>query len=271
MMNDTMQSVGSDRRVRVGVVLALFLLSAFLFIATVRGIKELRYVGGGVPVTNTVTVSGEGEEFAVPDIATFSFGVIEQAKTVEAAQKTATEKMNAVLDYLKGEGIEDKDIRTTGYNVYPRYDYVQEVCTALRCPPGRQVLLGFEVSQNVEVKVRDTEKAGKLLSGVGEWGANNISGLTFTVDDEEKLHRDARAEAIEDARSKAEQLADDLDVRLVRVVSFSESGPGMPYPILFAKDAAMGMGGAERGETAPSIPTGENRIVSTVNITYEIR
>jgi len=259
----------------MGILAVLFLLAAYLLVATLGGLKEFRYIGGGVPVTNVVTVSGEGEVFAVPDIATFSFGVIEQAETVGEAQKTATDKINAVIEYLKEQGIEEKDIRTVSYNVYPRYEYIQDVCTQLRCPPGRQELDGFEVSQTVEVKVRNPQKAGELLSGAGARGANNVSGLAFTIDDEEKLMQDARAKAIEDARTKAEQLADDLDVRLVRVVNFAEGGQG-PIPFYYGKDAVMNraMGGAADmavAESAPSIPTGENKIMVSVTITYEIR
>lgn len=264
-----------DRRVRLGITTVLFLLAAFLFVATLGGLKGLRYIGGGVPVTNVVTVSGEGEVFAVPDIASFTFGVIEEAADVGAAQEAATKKINDVVAYLKSEGIEEKDIRTTSYNVYPKYDYIQETCTQFRCPPGKQVLAGFEVSQMVEVKVRDPQKAGALLSGAGERGANNVSGLTFTIDDEDALRADARAKAIADARAKAEQLADDLGVRLQRVVNFSEGGQG-PIPFYYGKTAVMnqaGMGGADMAvaESAPSVPTGENKIVVNVNVTYEIR
>lgn len=270
-MDDSVRGVVSDTRVRWGVIAVLFLLAAFLLVTTIGALKGLRYIGGGVPVTNTVTVSGEGEVFAVPDIATFTFGVIEPAETVEVAQEAATEKINAVVAYLQEQGIAEEDIRTIGYNVYPRYEYTQGTCTQFGCPPGRQELIGFEVSQSVEVKVRDPQKAGELLAGVGARGANNVSGLSFTVDDENELQRQAREQAIADARAKAEQLAEDLNVDLVRVVSFGESGD-MPYPVYYGKEmAARGGVGMDAAASAPAIPTGENRIVMNVSITYEIR
>lgn len=268
-MNEPMNEILADARVRWGIILTLFLLAMFLAVMTLSELKGLRYIGGGVPVTNMVSVNGKGEVFAIPDIASFTFGVTEEAATVGVAQTTATKKMNAMIDYLKAQGVVETDIRTVGYNVSPRYEYDTVVCTSFSCPPARQKLSGFEVSQMVEVKVRATEKAGEYLSNIGERGATNVSGLSFTIDDEESLRKEARTMAIADARTKAEQLAKDLGVRLMRVVSFSESGNDMPYPMYYGKDVAMGMGGSV--EFAPAIPVGENKVITNVLVTYEIR
>jgi hypothetical protein len=108
-----------------------------------------------------------------------------------------------------------------------------------------------------------------MLEAVASAGVTNVSGLTFTIDDRDALMREARQKAITEAKGKAEQLAKDLGVRLVRIVNFSENGGGQP-PIYFSKDMAMGMGGAEP-ESAPTVPAGENRFTSNVSITYEIR
>lgn len=259
------------KKIKNAFFLVLLLLAAFLFVKTVSEIRAYSYIGGGVPVSNTITVSGEGEAFVVPDIATFSFSVTEEAKTVVEAQKTATEKMNAALALLKDAGIEEKDIKTTGYNIYPQYDYIRSICNEFSCPPGRQELRGYQVSQTVSVKVRDTEKAGQILTDIGGVGVTNVSGLTFTVDDEDEPLRAARKQAIDKAETKAKELARDLGVRLVRVVSFSE-GVNQPYyarglDMAVMETTADGIGGAP----APDIPAGENRIVSNVSITYEIR
>lgn len=267
---NTLPELGAQKSKIVNAVfIVILLVGAFLFVKTISEIKAYTFIGGGVPSSNTVTVSGEGEVFIIPDIANFSFSVIEEAKTVPAAQETATKKMNAALAVLKSAGIEEKDIQTTGYNIYPQYDYLQEVCTQYRCPPGRQELRGYEVSQTISVKIRDTSKAGTVLAAIGGAGASNISGLTFTVDDEDVPLRDARKLAINDAQVKAEALAKDLGVRLVRIVSFSEGG-ATPYYFKAMATEAYGFGGAD-GATAPEIPVGENRIVSNVSITYEIR
>ena len=131
------------------------------------------------------------------------------------------------------------------------------------------MLRGFQVSQTLNVKVRDTKKAGDLLSGVGSLGASSVSGLSFTIDDEDALQAEAREKAIEKARGKAEQLAGQLGVSLVRVVGFSEDGGGYPMP-MYAR-AEMAFGDFESKMAAPEIPAGENKIVSNVSVTYEIR
>lgn len=271
-MNEEVRTFYENPWVKWGVILSIIFLAAFLGIKTLSLLKEYRYIGGGVPVTNVVTVSGEGEVFAVPDRATFTFSVVEEAKTVEEAQTAATEKINALIDYLEDADVEEGDIRTVSYNVYPRYEFRRENAqSTIGFPEGSRELVGFEVRQSIEVKVEDTEKAGELLSGVGARGASDISGLQFTIDDEDALLAEARKAAIDDAQQKAEQLARDLDVRLIRVVSFHESGGDFPFA---ARSFRAGFGGAVDAtvlESAPQVPTGENRIISNVSITYEIR
>jgi len=277
-MPDSNVSLLNDSRVKNLVIAALAVFIVFLLATALTELKGLRFIGSGVSATNTITVSGEGEVFAVPDTAEFSVSIQEEAEDVATAQEEATEKGSAIIAHLKDAGIEDKDIRTTEYSVYPRYEYSQSVCPAsssgevVYCPPGRQTLTGYQVSQTLSVKVRDTEEAGDILSGVGTLGASQVSGLSFTVDDEDALQADARGKAIDDAREKARALADQLGVSLVRIVGFSENGN---YPVYnyakaefgVAQDAALGGGGAP----SPSLPTGENKIISNVTVTYEIR
>lgn len=254
--------------------IALAALAIWGAASAFKTFKEFKFVGSGTTATNTITVSGEGEVFAVPDLATFSVTVTEEAKEVKDAQKVATKKINDIIAYLKAQGIEEKDIKTTSYNVYPKYEWVetQVECIRYPCPPhGEQQMTGFEVSQSVEVKVRDTEKAGDILSGVGNLGVNTVSGLSFTIDEEDKLNAEARAEAIDDARGKAEELAAQLGVSLVRIVGFNENGGG--YPMYAKREmAVMAMdAGGFGGAPAPELPVGENKIVSNVSVTYEIR
>jgi len=255
-------------RVRTFAAFALCMLGIFLVIATIGELKGLNYIGSGVSATNTINVSGEGDVFAVPDTATFSFSVDEIAKDVATAQASATTKSNAVIDYLKGQGIADTDIQTTDYSINPQYTYETQACApGIYCPPGKQSITGYEVSQTVSVKVHDTSKAGALLSGVGSKGATNVSGLSLTVSNEDALTAQARDKAIKDARAKAEVLAKSLGVTLVRIVGYSDNNGG---PIYYAKAMSAG---ATMDAVAPSpqIPTGQNKITSNVNVTYEIR
>src|SRR3989344_2168770 len=198
---------------KVGVVLGVVLV-IFVVAKTLSEFKAMPYIGKTTPTTNVITVSGKGEVLATPDIATFSFGVTEEAQTVESAQKNATEKMNAILDYIKKDGVSEKDVKTTLYNIYPRYEYRATSAGAPYYGSGKQVLAAYVVSQKIEVKVRKLTDAGKFLSGIGEFGATDVSGLTFTRDDQDKLVREARDKAIQNARGEAKALAKSIGVRL---------------------------------------------------------
>jgi uncharacterized protein YggE len=259
-----------DVVVKAGAV-ALGMVALFLLVQTVKTLKEYHYVGSGVTATNTITVSGQGEVFAVPDTGEFSVTVHEDAETVAEAQETATKKVNDIIAYLKGSGVEEKDIKTTNYNVNPKYEYSQTVCTNNFCPPSTQKLVGFEVYQTLSVKVRDTKKAGELLTGVGSKGASEVSGLSFTTDDDDALKAEARGQAIADAKAKADALAKDLGVNIVRIVGFNEDTSGYPTPYAYGR-GGIAMDAAQSVKAAPpELPVGENKITSNVSVTYEIR
>lgn len=238
-----------------------------LAVLTLGQLQGLRYIGAGIAPTNVISVSGYGEAFGAADLATFSYSVVSEKASVAAAQEEATAKANATTKYLTDAGVDKKDIQTTNYSINPVYDYVQSTCANGYCP-GRQQLRGYEVRQTTTVKVRDTAKAGELLAGVGSKGATEVSGLQFTFDDPYALQNDARSKAIADAKAKADELAKELGVRIVRVVSFNESGGPMPRP--YALDAAYGKGGAV-AQSAPEISVGQNQVTSNVTVTYEIR
>jgi len=213
---------------------------------------------------NTISITGTGEVYAKPDLALTSFSVITEAKTVIEALAENTEKMNAVIAFVKSEGVDDKDIKTTGFNIYPRYEWQEKNTCWPPCPNGKRVLVDYEVSQTLQVKIRDMVKIGSILQGATEQGANQVSDLQFTIDDEDGLKKQAREEAIDKAKTKAKELASQLGVRLGKVVEFSESGVFPRYYAMEGAPAAMG-GGEEL-----QIETGENKIEVTVTITYEI-
>lgn len=255
--------------VRALLVLALVGLVAAFGAYTYQTLKTAKYQYMG---PTTINVRGEGEVFAKPDIGSFSFSVRAEGVDAAEAQTKSAEAINGILAYLTEAGVEDKDVKTTNYNLYPTYNYGEDrVCAwGQYCPPIDPVIDGYEVSQTVTVKVRDLDKSGDLISGVGGKGATDISGLSFTIDDESELKAEAREKAIVEAKEKAKELAKDLDVRIVRMVGFyEEENYPMPY--------YGGYGGAEMAMSkdsmgsAPGMPTGENTIKSTVNITYEIK
>jgi uncharacterized protein YggE len=249
-----------------GIITTLaILLVAFVAVKVVAGVKAMGHVAGAP--SETITVSGKGEVTAKPDIATFSFTVSEESPVVSTAQDAMNDKMDKILDYVSKSGVEEKDVKTLSYNIYPRYEYQG----ANYYQSGKQILAAYVVSQTIQVKVRKLEDAGALLTGIGEFGATDVSGLSFSIDDDQAVQHEARDKAIADARTQAQALAKSLGVRLGDIVSFSESSYGYPMPIYYAKDAAYGMGGATEARNQASIPSGENLVTSNVSITYEIR
>ena len=248
-----------------GLVL-LVVLALFFFVKTFKELHDWR----SAPAQNVISVDGYGEVASVPDAASFSYSVNEEGTTVTEAQTKATTKSNAIIAYLKESGIEDKDIRTQNYSINPKYEYGKQGCTQYGCPPsGNPTIVGYQVDQTVSVKVRKTEKAGEILTGIGGKGASNVSGIQFTIDIERQneLQAQARAKAIADARLRAQRVAHALGVRIVRVVTFYEGGQ---RPMYATKNMAMDVEDAV-AQVAPNIPTGENQITSNVAVTFEIR
>ena len=253
--------------VRVLIVLVIVGIIAALAAYANLAVKQAAYGNYG---PTTINVRGEGEVLAKPDIGQFTFSVRAEGDDAAAAQEASATAMNGIIAYLTEAGVAEADIKTTSYYLNPKYVYTDRVCAAnMYCPPGEPVLDGYEVSQSVEVKVRDLDASGDLISGVGSRGATDISGLSFTIDDEDALKAEAREAAIADAKAKAEKLADDLDVRIVRMISYYEEEMYQPYYGYGGMDAAMERSVAQ--SATPTMPTGENEITSTINITYEIR
>lgn len=218
----------------------------------------------------TITVSGEGEVFAVPDVGQFTFSVQAQAADAAAAQEESGRAVDEIVTFLKEAGVEDADIKTTSYNLWPRYRWEERLCVSgFDCGPAERIQDGFEVNQSVMVKVRNTDDASSIIGGVGERGATNISGLDFVIDDTDALQAEARAQAIADAKTKAQVLANDLGVKLVRIMGYSEGGGGYVAPQMFqARSLDMAEEAAFDG---PALPMGEEQMNAQVTITYEVR
>lgn len=243
------------------------MLSLFL-IAVTKQVKNTS------TTTDTISFSGEGKVFAVPDIAAVSFSIVTEAATSKAAQDANSAKSKKVVDFLNSQRIEEKDVKTTGYNVYPQYSYPKPCPLSYPrdgeiypCVQDEQKISGYQVSQSFEVKVRDLEKTSAILDGLVTAGANQVNNLGFKIDNEEKLKEEARAKAIGDAKSKADKLKKQLGIRLGKIVNYNEGGY---YPTYFKTEvlSADGRGGDVSG---PSVPAGENEIVVNVTLTYQIK
>jgi uncharacterized protein len=215
---------------------------------------------------NTITVSGTGSVYSQPELAMVNLSVISEAGTVEEAMNDNSEKMNAVISCMKEHGIEDKDLKTTSFNVYPRYEWQES--TILRQGDSQRVLVGYEVRQSLEVKIRDMDKIGEIIEGGTDAGANQASDLYFTIDEEtqKRLEEEAREEAIKQAKSKAKELAEQLEIKLIRISKFNENSSA--YSPYLLRDSVAGMG--EKESLAPQVQTGENKTEISVSLTYEI-
>jgi hypothetical protein len=273
-----MDELFKNKKVVQVVIMLFFAASLYLVGLVFNNMKLNGFIGRDIPALTTISVSGEGEAFAKPDIAELSYSIEQTSKTVAEAQKISTDKINVIMAYLKDTmKIADKDIKTTDYSVYPKYEYQRAVaCLNYNmngyCPEGKQILVGYTVSQSVSVKVRKIDDAGAILSSIGAKGATNVSGLTFTVDAKKDFEAKARDLAVKEAQAKADTIAKSLGVTLTRITNFSEGGNAPYYGYgagAMAKTADFSM----MAETAPAptISTGENKFVSNVTITYEIQ
>ncbi len=229
----------------------------WIFVAIRTNIKNYHYIGRST--YNTISVNGTGKVIAKPNIATINIGVMAEKGDVAAAQDENSKKMNALIAQIKNLGVEEKDIKTTNYAVYPQYDY----------PGGKQQIRGYQVSQEAQIKIRDLAKVSAALKAATESGANQVSGISFTIDEPENLRREARDKALTNARENAEQIAKQLDVALGRVIGYNEYQNPQPGPVpYYAKDIS-GIGGPAAQE-APTIQPGSNEVVVDVTVTYEI-
>lgn len=246
-------------------MVALIVLSLFTLVSLGKG---WRFIGAGLNATNIISVSAEASVDAKPTGGTITFTQRNDAKTAKEAEDKRNVVVAKALEALKKIGIAEKDITTTSINRSEKYDYNTRPCSGGYCPGSTPTVIGYDAYQTVTIKVRDTENLTKVTDALRDAGVTQVDGPNLGFQDEEleALQADARKEAIKKARAKADILANQLGVEIIRVVSFNEGGNGgyPPYMAMKAMDSGM--------ESAPSvIPVGETKISSSVTITYEIK
>jgi uncharacterized protein YggE len=206
----------------------------------------------------TLSVVGAGLVSAAPDIAIVRAGVQSADATAAAALSANTEATTRVIAALKDGGVAARDIQTANFSVQPRYaDYDSAQ------PDQRPRIVGYAVTNEVVFKARDLDALGGLLDTLITAGANQINGISFTIEDEAAIADRARQAAVEDARRKAELYAEAAGVDLLRVLRIEETVQGGPIPI----------GGALRMEAmAADVPIerGENEVRASVTVVWEI-
>lgn len=253
------------------ITLFLIVAVAYLGVLTINQNKERNYIGLDLEKERTIYVVGEGEVSGEPDVATISFSVTNEAQTSEKAMEDNAQKMNKVISFLKEQGIEDKDLKTTNISVSPRYEYRSSERSEeyyVYPPSGERVLVAYQADQSLEVKIRDLENAGTIVEKAVKAGANQIGGLTFEIENKDELENKARQEAIKNAKEKAETLANELGIKLQKIISYNESG-FIPYS---SRDMSMPMMAKEMEENVvPELKPGETKIEVRVTVGYEIQ
>jgi uncharacterized protein YggE len=200
----------------------------------------------------TISVTGTGSVTAKPEIAEVQIGVQTEARTAVAALNANTAAMNALFTTLKNAGIAETDMQTSGFNVSPRYEQPQ---------PGRPSAIGgYQVSNQVSVKVRELAKLGELLDQVVQGGANSVHGVRFSLVRPDSFADLARKEAMADAKRKAELLATEGGVKLGRIASINEGGGPEPR----FQESAVAMRAAAPVPVAP----GELTVRASLRVTW---
>ncbi|MCS0501639.1 SIMPL domain-containing protein [Ancylobacter mangrovi] len=205
----------------------------------------------------TLTVTGEGKAAGAPDMATFSSAVVSEAKTAREALDANSASVSQMIAAIKAAGVESRDIATSGFSIQPQYRAVKK--------DGDEAarITGYEVRNMVTVRLRDLSKLGDLLDQVVTSGANQITGIAFSIADPTALEDAARVGAVNDARHRAETVAAAAGLRLVRIVSLNSEGGMPPMPRMAAAPMMM------KADSVP-VEAGETEIRSSVTIVYEI-
>ena len=206
----------------------------------------------------SIAVSGTGEVSATPDMATIFVGVVSEMETAAAALADNNDRANAMIDALKGAGIDEADIRTTRFAVDPQIVYPGSSQQSAEAPR----IVAYRVTNDVQVTVRDLDALGGLLDTVVGSGANRINGLTFDASNAVELSERAEELAVEDALARAARMASAADQQLGPVVSITDQIGGGPQPY-----ARVAMESA-----APTVPIAEGTITitATVRVTVEL-
>ena len=202
-------------------------------------------------------VSATGEVTRVPDLAIISAGVITRSSRAATALQQAAARMERVRAALRSAGVADRDIQTSNISLNPEYRYENNQ------PPR---LTGYTASHQLTVRFRDIANAGKILDVLVDQGANTINGPTLTIDKPETALDEARTRAVGLGRARAEMYARALGMRVVRVVSVSESGGNFPVP------PPMPVMMEARAQSADTkIDPGEQKLQVTLAMTFELQ
>jgi len=207
---------------------------------------------------NVISVAGEGKSVGIPDVGLISLSVLSEKNTAKEVMQDNSAKMNDIIKFVKDNGVQDKDVQTSGYYLTPRYDF----------PNGNRVFRGYDLTSTLAVKIRNLDKISDIIDGAVTRGANQVGDIQFIIDDETKLKDEARDKAIAQAKDKAQQIAKGAGLTLGKIVSFSENdGMVYPQPLYMDKGISAGQGGG----AAPAVEQGSQEIDINVTLGFELK
>ena len=206
----------------------------------------------------SITVVGTGKVSAMPDMAEINVGVVTQAKSASGALDANSQAMQDLFASLKEQGIAEKDMQTSQFSVSPMYRGDNQ---GRRSPE----IVGYEVRNQVHVKVRKVSTLGAILDELVGQGANQVHGISFTLADPSETLDRARREAMADALRKAKLYAEAADLRLGPARLIQEQQQFIPQPMMF------GMARGAMAEQAVPVASGEQEYQATVTVTYSVQ
>jgi uncharacterized protein YggE len=206
----------------------------------------------------TVSVSGHGSVNVTPDTAQVNIGVDVTLPSLDEAQAESDAQANAIIEAVKASGVADEDVQTSNYSVYVVRNYDEM--------GNLGEITGYQITNQVNVTIRDVEMVGEILNAAIDAGANNIYGITFYVDDTTAAASEARILAVEDARQKADELAAASGLSLGRLVAISEGTSLPPLPPIYQRAGGAGM---EMDAAAP-IEVGSTEVAVDVQMVFEL-
>ncbi len=227
----------------------IFLAGLLLVASAIAGVAQPHFGRSATPTTTaaptrTITVSGDGSVTTVPDRATFSFTIDTRAKTASAALTQNSKDAEAVIAALKAAGVSSANLQTSQVSLQPQTSQ-----------DGTQIL-GYAASNSVTARTA-LAGAGKIVDAAVSAGANGVSGPSLDVSDQKSLYRDALHKAVDDAKLKAQSLADAAGLSLGAVQSIAEGGTSMPIPMA-----------GKLSDAAAPIEAGTQQIQASVTVTY---
>jgi uncharacterized protein len=235
----------------------------------------LSRLGASYQPARVINVSAQGLTTATPDMAELTFSVVTQGKNPTDLSTNNNDKMNAVIAFVKLEGVADQDVKTTSYDLQPNYQSTivpMGAPTMMSFPPttiqSSPTIVGYTLTQTVDVKIRDLTRVAGILGGLAPLGINQIGGVSFTFSNPDGVTAIARADALKKAKTKAAEMATEAGVSLGAVININESSY---FPMGKVYNAGVSSLQMNSAASAPPISAGTQDITDNVNVTYELK